>query len=189
MKPRKKEKDDLSNGFRFAFRRDTLPSNHSGHRVPHTEWGAYMAESYTLVKKVVQVLHDGEKVFADLAEKLKRGDLREYFFAESATRAKYANELEAELALAKGDTEDIGGTATGAIHRSWVDLKASLGGGDHALLETAEQGEDIAKKAYREALEAKDLPSAATRELLMRQQAHILTSHDKVRAFRDSTAS
>jgi uncharacterized protein (TIGR02284 family) len=66
--------------------------------------------------------------------------------------------LEAELALAKGNTKDIGGAATGAIHRTWADLKASLGGGDHSLLETAEQGEDAAKKAYREALEERDLP-------------------------------
>jgi uncharacterized protein (TIGR02284 family) len=148
-----------------------------------------MTEGYSLVKTVVQVLHDGQKGFADLGEKLKRADLREFFLAESATRAKFSNELEEELALAKGDTKDIGGTATGAIHRTWADLKASLGGGDHALLETAEQGEDAAKKAYQEALDAKDLPSSATRELLLRQQGHILASHDKVKAFRDSTAT
>lgn len=148
-----------------------------------------MAEGYSLVKTVVQVLNDGHKGFADLGQKLKRPDAREFFISESATRAKFATELEAELALAKGDTKDIGGTATGALHRGWGDLKASLGGGDHALLETAEQGEDAAKKAYQEALEAKDLPSSATRELLMKQQAHIHASHDKVKAFRDSTPS
>ncbi|NYF91435.1 PA2169 family four-helix-bundle protein [Tunturiibacter empetritectus] len=148
-----------------------------------------MAEGYSLVKTIVQILHDGQTGFADLGEKLKRPDLREFFLAESANRGKFATELEAELALAKGDTKDIGGTATGALHRTWADLKASLGGGDHALLETAEQGEDVAKKAYQEALEAKDLPSSVTRELLTKQQAHILASHDKVKAFRDSTAS
>jgi uncharacterized protein (TIGR02284 family) len=151
--------------------------------------GVQMSEGYSLVKTVVQVLHDGQKGFADLAEKLKRPDLREFFLAESATRTKFATELEAELAHVKGDTKDIGGTATGAIHRTWADLKASLGGGDHALLETAEQGEDAAKKAYQEALEAKDLPSTAIREMIQHQQAHVLASHDKVKAFRDSTAS
>jgi uncharacterized protein (TIGR02284 family) len=148
-----------------------------------------MAESYSLVKTVVQVLHDGQKGFADLGEKLKRADLREYFLAESSTRAKFATELEAELAQAKGDTKDIGGTASGALHRGWADLKASLGGGDHSLLETAEQGEDVAKRAYQEALQAKDLPSSSTRELLTRQQTHIPASHDQVKAFRDSTGT
>lgn len=148
-----------------------------------------MSEGYSLVKTVVQVLHDGETGFAGLGEKVKRADLRQFFLRESVTRGHFATELETELALTKGDTKDIGGTPTGAIHRAWSDLKASLGGGDHSLLENAEQGEDAAKKAYREALEAKDLPSSVTRELLMRQQTHIESSHDKIKAFRDSTAS
>ena len=66
--------------------------------------------------------------FANLGEKLKRADPRAFFLAESATRAKFATELEAELAVAKGDTKDFGGTATGAIHRTWADLRARLGG-------------------------------------------------------------
>ena len=49
------------------------------------------------------------------------------------------------------------GTASGAIHRTWADIKAKLGGGDHTLLETAEAGEDNAQKAYKDALE-KELP-------------------------------
>ena|ERR1700678_4004156 len=84
-----------------------------------------------------------------------------------------------------GMTEDIGGTAVGGIHRSWGDLKAHLGGGDHTLLDTAEQGEDAAKKAFKEALEDQDIHSSV-REVLVRQQSHIAASHDKVKALRDS---
>jgi uncharacterized protein (TIGR02284 family) len=147
-----------------------------------------MDGEYSLVKSVVQVLHDGEKGFEDIGEHLKNPELKAFFLEESRHRGTFAAELEAELALASGDTKDIGGTATGAIHRTWGDLKASLGGGDHTLLETAEQGEDAAKKAYREALEG-DIPSPAVRTLLIKQQTHIQASHDKVKAFRDSTAS
>lgn len=129
-----------------------------------------MAEGYSLVKTVVQVLNDGEKGFADIGEKLKNPELKAFFLQESAQRGKYAKELEAELALAAGDTKDIGGTAAGAVHRVWGGLKASLGGSDHTLLETAEQGEDAAKKAYKEAVEAQDLPSTKVRELLLKQQ-------------------
>ena len=87
-----------------------------------------MSEGYSSVKTVVQVLHDSQMGFADLGEKLKRPDLRQFFLAESATRGQFATELETELALAKGDTKDIGGTATGAIHRTWADLKAPKDG-------------------------------------------------------------
>ena len=79
------------------------------------------------------------------------------------------------------------GTTAGAVHRTWGDLKAKLGGGDHTLLETAEQGEDAAKKAYKEALE-QELP-LPLHQLLSEQQAHILTSHDYVKSHRDALAS
>jgi uncharacterized protein (TIGR02284 family) len=147
-----------------------------------------MAEGYATIKTVVQVLNDGERGFADLGEKLKSPEMKTFFIQESAHRGTFAKELEAELALVAGDTKDIGGTAAGAIHRSWGDLKANLGGGDHTLLETAEQGEDAAKKAYKEALEG-EVPSASIRTLLLKQQPHIQASHDKVKTFRDSTAA
>jgi uncharacterized protein (TIGR02284 family) len=70
------------------------------------------------------------------------------------------------------------------VHRAWGDLKAHLGGGDHALLETAEAGEDSAKKAYQEALD-KELP-LPIKQLLTTQYAHIQVSHDYVKAARDS---
>ena len=113
---------------------------------------------------MVQVLNDGEKGFADTGEKLKSPEVKAYFVNESAHRSAFVKGLEVKLALAAGDTKAIGGTAVGAVHRVWRDLKASLGGSDHTLLETSEQGEDVAKKAYKEALAARDLPSTKIRE-------------------------
>ena len=37
----------------------------------------------------------------------------------------------------------------GALHRTWGDIKAHLGGGDHTLLETAEQGETQLRRLTR----------------------------------------
>ena len=45
------------------------------------------------------------------------------------------------------------GTASGAAHRAWADLKVTLGGGDHTLFVTAEQGEDRATAALRKSAE------------------------------------
>jgi uncharacterized protein (TIGR02284 family) len=77
------------------------------------------------------------------------------------------------------------GSLTSTLERAWGDVKAKLGGGDHALLETAEQGEDAAKKAYEDALQ-KELP-LPVRQVLSSQSAHIQTSHDYVKAARDRT--
>ena len=134
-----------------------------------------MAETNELVKTVIQVLHDGERGFADIGEHLKSPELKAFFLEESQKRGQFARELPA----ASGAGEDVGGTAAGSVHRVWGDLKANLGGGDHTLLETAEQGEDAAKKAYQEALKDTNLNSNV-RASLQRQQRYIEASHDMV---------
>lgn len=142
----------------------------------------------TLVKAVVRVLNDSAKGFPDIGEHLKDTSKKSFFVEEGQTRAKFATELASAYSAASGESLDVSGTGVGAIHRVWGDLKASLGGGDHTLLETAEQGEDAAKKAYKEALESSSV-TGQIRTLLQTQQTHIMASHDKVKAMRDSTAS
>ena len=141
-----------------------------------------MADGNDLVKTVIQVLNDGSKGFADIGEHIKDTQMKSFFMSEAQTRGTYARELEA----ASGIT-DAGGTVAGPVHRVWGDIKAHLGGGDHTLLETAEQGEDAAKKAYQEAL-ADNSVSSSVRAILQQQQTHIISSHNKVKAFRDSTS-
>ena len=136
---------------------------------------------------VIKSLVDGQKGFADIGEHLKDDTLKRYFLAESLKRANYRAELENELHRAGMADVKEGGSVSGALHRSWGDLKAKLGGGDHTLLETAEAGEDVAKKAYKDALE-KPLPDPI-RRLLSEQQAHIQSSHDYVRNHRDALAA
>jgi uncharacterized protein (TIGR02284 family) len=70
------------------------------------------------------------------------------------------------------------------VYRAWSELKADLGGGDHTLLETAEQGEDEAVDVYKDALD-QELP-LPLRQLLTAQQTQIVLSHDFVRGQRDA---
>lgn len=135
---------------------------------------------------VIKTLQDGQKGFADIGEHLKDDTLKRYFLAESLKRASFRADLEAELHRAgMADVKEEGSVA-GALHRAWADLEAKLGGGDHALLAAAEQGEDAAKKAYEDAL-SQDLP-LPVRQLLTEQQAHVLTAHDYVKRHRDELA-
>src|ERR1700734_2415393 len=129
-------------------------------------------EMALVLKSLINTLQDGQKGFADIGEHLKNETLKRYFLAESLKRANFRAELENELHRAGVHDVHETGTASGTVHRVWADLKAKLGGGDHTLLETAEQGEDAAKKAYEDALK-QDLP-LPLRQLLAEQQAHIL---------------
>jgi uncharacterized protein (TIGR02284 family) len=136
------------------------------------------------LKSVIQSLIDGQEGFQKIGEDLKDPTLKRYFLAESLERASFRGDL--ETALHQEGVHDVKekGTVSGAIHRTWGELKVKLGGGDHALLETAEQGEDAAKKAYKEALD-KELP-LPIHQMLSTQYAHIQQSHDYVKAARDA---
>ena len=134
---------------------------------------------------VIESLIDGQEGFQKIGDHLKSETLKKYFLAESLKRSQFRGELETML-HSKGDHDPKeSGSVSGAIHRTWGDLKAHLGGSDHTLLETAEQGEDAAKKAYKYALE-KELP-LPVKQLLTTQYAHIQKSHDYVKTARDSS--
>ena len=136
------------------------------------------------LKAVINALEDGQKCMAEIGDHLKDESLKRYFLAESLKRANFRGELENELH--RHGVADVRekGTAAGAVQRVWADLKAKLGGGDHTLLESAEQGEDAAKLAYKDALD-QELP-LPIRQMLTEQQTHILTSHDFIRERRDA---
>ena len=140
-----------------------------------------------VVRSVIQVLHDGQKGLAAIAGELKDESAKHYLLEETQMRASYAAELENELhRLGVHDVHEAG-TAAGTVHRIWGDLKAKLGGSDHTLLETAEQGEDEAKAKYADALK-ETLPGNIA-DLLRQQQVHILESHNTIRDLRDAKAS
>jgi uncharacterized protein (TIGR02284 family) len=144
-------------------------------------------EMQLALNSLINTLLDSQKGFAEIGEHLKDETLKRYFLAESLKRASFRGNL--EEVLHQNGVHDIkeSGTTIGTLQRTWGDIKARLGGGDHTLLETAEQGEDEAKKAYADVLE-QDLP-LPVRQLVAEQQAHVLTAHDLVRSHRDSLSA
>ena len=139
------------------------------------------------LNSLISALLDSQKGFAEIGEHLKDETLKRYFLAESLKRASFRGDL--EEVLHQNGVHDIkeSGTTIGTLQRTWGDIKARLGGGDHTLLETAEQGEDEAKKAYADVLE-QDLP-LPVRQLVAEQQAHVLMAHDFVRDHRDALSA
>ena len=146
------------------------------------------AEFEKVVKEVINVLQDGQKGFADIGEHLKDDTLKRYFLAESLKRANFRAELENELH--RHGVKDVHeeGTTSGTLHRTWGDIKGKIfGADDHSLLASAEQGEDVAKKTYADAL-SQELP-LPLHQLLSEQNAHIMNSHDYVKSHRDALAT
>lgn len=135
------------------------------------------------LNSVIQSLIDSQDGFQKMTEHLEDQTLRHYFLAESLKRASFRGAL--EQVLHQEGVRDVqeSGTVSGAILRTWGEIKAHLGGGDHALLVTAEQGEDAARLAYDEAFQV-DLP-LPIRQILATQAAHVYQTHDFIEAARD----
>ena len=158
-----------------------LISSRGGERYP-------MANDDKAIRNLISVLRDSEKGFADIGEHITNPEYKTFFLAESKVRGGYALEIERTVnSVTDADVHETGSIA-GTLHRVWGDIKGHVGGSDHTLLETAEQGEDAAKKAYKEALEDAAV-SDTLRALIAQQFEHVSLSHDKVKALRDSTAT
>ena len=139
------------------------------------------------LEKLVDFLRDSHAGFTEIGKHIKDDSARLFFMQETQVRAEYAGELENELHRLGVKDVKQSGMVSGKTHRAWGELKAKLGGGDHTLLATAEQGEDAAKAAYEAALE-EHLPRDV-REVLLAQFAHIKSAHDVVKALRDRPAA
>jgi uncharacterized protein (TIGR02284 family) len=138
------------------------------------------------LKNLVVTLNDGHEGYKQSAENVTDPALKALFSKFSLQRSKMAGELEAELlSLGEDDPQDEGTSLRGKVHRGWINLKAAITKkDDHAVLEEAERGEDVAKEAYQEALET-ELP-ANIREIVVNQATDILTAHNEVKRLRDA---
>lgn len=145
-----------------------------------------MADDNTIstINNLIETCKDGQEGFKQAAEGVERSDLKSLFYDLGQQRAKFAGELQALVRELGGDPETTSSTA-GALHRGWINIKSYVTGKDEAgVLNEAERGEDVAKKAYKDAL-AENLP-ANVMTVVQAQANEVMAAHDKVRDLRDS---
>lgn len=123
-----------------------------------------MSQEVTIdaLNDLIETAKDGEYGFRTSAEHLKSAQVQQLFLARAEECRQAASELQALVTRLGGSAED-GGSATGALHRGWVAVKAKLSSyTDLAILEETVRGEDMALESYSDAL-AEDLsPTART---------------------------
>lgn len=147
-----------------------------------------MSDDAKAAKELVETLKDGERGFADAADKVRDGEHPEWAtvlqrFSEQ--RAGFWREI-VDMGHAYGDDVDESGTVAAAVHRGWIALKDALTGDDaEAVLKAALTGEDHAVSEYEDALKM-DL-SAGFREVVVRQQAAVVAARDEVKALQDAS--
>lgn len=88
------------------------------------------------------------------------------------------NEL-SNLITERGGTPDQSGSAAGALHRTWIDVKNAFAGDTaDATLGNVVYGENAAIEAYQQALDSGDLCPQSS-QVVLDQLHHLKASHDK----------
>ena len=134
------------------------------------------------LNSLIELNRDGQKGFQEASDKIGAPQIKEFCSKQSLARAKFVGELRPQVQSLGGEAEKTGSVAA-AVHRGWIDLTSTLGGGDHAILIATETGEDYAVGEYKKALDA-NLP-APVRKIVERQFQSVKRAHDKVKGMRD----
>lgn len=137
-------------------------------------------EVISTLNELIETCKDGENGYQTAAENIENGEYKQLFNQYSQQRAKFANELKAEVSRLGGDPEDSGSVA-GSLHRGWMNIKSAVSSNDlSAIISECEEGEDVALKNYDEALE-KGLP-ADVRSVVNTQYIEVKKAHDHIRS-------
>ncbi|HVW95628.1 MAG TPA: PA2169 family four-helix-bundle protein [Mucilaginibacter sp.] len=145
-------------------------------------------KSIEILNDLIEINNDRVAGFVHAAKELKEtdSDLRALFLSFRDDSRSYVHELGNAINRNGGEVE-MGMSGSGALHRMWLDVKATFSGNDRkSILQECERGEDAIKKAYAIALEPDNGLPKELADIVRRQQTGIIAAHDQIKALRDA---
>jgi uncharacterized protein (TIGR02284 family) len=152
-------------------------------------WGMKSSQK----ERTIDVLNDLLKINTDRADgyalamqETKDADLKIMFRNMMNESKTNISDLSQVMLKHEGNPAFGENTVSGKIYHVWMELKISFTGKDRqTILNACEFGEDAAVKAYKSAMQEKDLLPDAF-DLVYRQAQLQRASHDVIRAYRDA---
>lgn len=140
------------------------------------------------INHLISIANDGKYGYENAAEDVKDITLKQMFKQYSTERAMYAEDLKREVS-ALGEEADESGGPLGAMHRTWMDIKAAITSGDReAILKTCTTGEEAAVKAYTDALNDENI-TGNLKELLAEQLSGIQSALKSIKSLAESASA
>jgi uncharacterized protein (TIGR02284 family) len=137
------------------------------------------AQTIRTLNELIIVSRDGEKGFRTCADHVRDSRLRALFLDRAQACAQAAEELQS-IVLELGGEPAHDGSAFGAMHRRWLDVRAIFSSDDDAtIVAECERGEDYALEPYRNALDD-HLPDFV-RRIVLQQFEGVMNNHDRIR--------
>lgn len=141
-------------------------------------------ETTDRLKELVKMNIDASKGFSEAADRVENDECAALFRTASSSRTRIATDLQSALAISDEDIPESG-TALGFLHRSWLNVRGALDGGDtKAMLAEAARGESHLVDAYQDTL--KDTAGSPLNATLSDQLAEVKATRDSIEALRDA---
>lgn len=130
---------------------------------------------------------DSIKGFENSAEEAPDGRFATFFTNMAAERRQVVEQLSAH-SRSLGGTPTEQGSMAAALHRRWEDLRAALGGGDKAVIQEVERGEDYLKAEFERAMNDTNV-SEPTRAVIAEAYGSVRRGHDTASALKKEFAA
>jgi len=137
-----------------------------------------------VLNHLIETCKDAERGFRHVAEHATDPAVRSLFLDIASQRGRFAADL-LPYAQRLGGANAHDGTAAGALHRTWIDLRGAISRNDPvAIVHEAQRGEHFSRGVYENALEGVLPPTA--REVVEAQYAEMRKTADRLHEFEAS---
>jgi uncharacterized protein (TIGR02284 family) len=136
----------------------------------------------SVINSLITTTIDSANGFERSAENIDSPDIKRMFQEFAQERRQVIGRLQEHVRM-HGGTPNDDGSLKADLHRRWEDLRNAIGGGDKAVIEEVERGEDYIKGKYDTAL-ADDQLSPDCRAVVQEAYQSVRAGHDRASAMK-----
>jgi len=137
------------------------------------------AEVVEILNQLIVTNRDSVNGYETAASAVENTDYRQIFEEYAEQRRQFVSEL-SELVSQYGGDPEQSGNLVGAFQRAWMNIKAALTEGDHAIMDECDRGDQAALELYAETL-PQNLPEDV-KAVVRRQLVDVRIAHERVHA-------
>ncbi len=139
------------------------------------------------LNELLEKNYDAEKGYKKAAENVENSKLKQFFTEQSEQRNNFGHEIKAEIKN-YGESPDKGGSTTGALHRTWMDIETAFtSNNEETILEEVQKGEKAAVEEYNEVINDTTLPPT-TQQILTKHRDSIQSAWQSAKNFESVVA-
>ncbi|MCZ4317514.1 PA2169 family four-helix-bundle protein [Aequorivita viscosa] len=142
----------------------------------------YTEKMSNKLNQLLEKNYDAEKGYKKAAENVDNTKLKQFFNEQAQKRYDFGHEIKSEIKN-YGEIPEKGGSATGTMHRTWMDIETAFSSNnEETILNEVQKGEKAAVEEYNEVINDTTLPPT-TQQILTKQRDTIENSWQSAKNF------